>query len=355
MYAVVMAGGSGTRLWPKSRSSKPKQFHSLISSQSMLRETIERLEKGIPSENIFIIAGAVHIPPIKEQLTHIPHKNIVVEPMGRDTAPAVAVMGAILYKIDPKSVLAVLPADHHIANADEFQRILHLAADIAAKDDVVITIGIKPTYPETGYGYIEMNGAYKQEIAEVFWVKSFKEKPDPVTAEKYVSSWHYLWNSGMFVWSSETILKLYAELAPDIYEGAIRIADAYGTEKQQEVIEEVYPTFRRISVDYAIMEKAPKVCVIPGDFGWSDIGSWAALHDVLSTGSDANVVIGKHAGIDTHNCLIHGGDRLIATVGLDNLIIVDSDDVLLICPKGRAQDVKKLIEKLQSEGKAEYL
>ena len=354
MYAVIMAGGSGTRLWPKSRAAKPKQFHSLTSHKSMLRETVSRLEPLVPADSVYVIAGKSHLAPIWEQCDEIPRCNLIGEPVGRDTAPAVAVTAALLHKRDPSAVIVVLPADHYIADADEFRRILSLAADAASKDDVAVTIGIKPTYPETGYGYIEMDGEYTDGRNEVFWVRSFKEKPDPVTAEKYVSSWRYLWNSGMFVWATATILDLFKRHAPDIYEGAQRIAEAAGTEREAATLDEVYHGFRRISVDYAILEKAEKVLVVPGDFGWSDIGSWAALHDVLSDGSAHNVVIGKHAGVDTHNCLIHGTDRLIATVGLDNMIVVDADDVLLICPKGRAQDVKKLIEKLQEEG-PEYL
>ena len=355
MYVVIMAGGSGTRLWPKSRAAKPKQFHNLTSSRSMLRETVGRLESSVQPDDIYVIAGKTHMSPILEQLKNIPKSNLIAEPVGRDTAPAVAVAAAILYKRDPDGVVLVTPADHYIAEEEEFLRIVNVAAEVAAKDDAAVTIGIKPTYPETGYGYIEMDGEYSNGHSEVFWVNSFKEKPDPVTAEKYVSSWRYLWNSGMFVWAVKTVLDLFEKHAPDIYEGARKIADAFGTEHEQKVLDEIYPTFRRISVDYAILEKAEKVLVVPGDFGWSDIGSWAALLEVLSDEQTPNVVIGKHAGIDTYGCLIHGGDRLIATVGLDNMIIVDSDDVLLICPKGRAQDVKRLIEKIEEEGLVEYL
>lgn len=321
----------------------------------MLRDTVSRLETLVEPENICVIAGKCHMEPIASQVDQIPASNLIAEPMGRDTAPAVAVTAAVLHKRDPDAVLAVLPADHYVSDTDEFRRVLRLAAETAAGEDVVVTIGIKPTYPETGYGYIELDGEYSTAGGGVFWVNSFKEKPDPLTAERYVSSWRFLWNSGMFVWATRTILDLFQRLAPDIYDGAMKIADAWGGPDEQQILNEVYPAFRRISVDYAILEKADKVVVVPGDFGWSDIGSWAALHDVLSQGESTNVVIGEHAEVDTHNCLIHGGKRLIATVGLDNMIIVDSDDVLLICPKGRAQDVKKLIEKLQKEGKMQYL
>lgn len=355
MYVVIMAGGSGTRLWPKSRASMPKQFHCLTSEYSLLQETVSRLEPVTSTEDIYIIAGQSHRDAIQEQVGHVPDENVIVEPFGRNTAPAVAVTAALIHRRNPDAVMAVLPADHYITKGGEFRRLLEKASELAAKQNVAITLGIKPAYPETGYGYIEMGEPYEKHDEEVHWVKSFKEKPDLATAQAYVASWRFLWNSGMFVWSTRTILDLFKRFAPEIYEGAQRFAEAYGTPDQERVLNEVYNAFPSISVDYAILEKAEKVLVLPAEVGWSDVGSWAALHDVLCAEEDGNVVLGEHLGLDTHNCLVLGGDRLIATVGLDNMVIVDTEDALLICPKGRSQEVKHLIERLKAEGRVEYL
>jgi len=356
MYAVIMAGGSGTRLWPRSRKKRPKQFHSLTSEQSLLQETVARLEPTIAPENVYIIANKTHVKPIQEQLGQVPEANIIGEPVARNTAPAIGIMAVILEQKDPNAVMIVLPAAHYIERADDFRQLLELAEDTVREDDFLLTLGIKPTYPETGFGYIELANEYKEVGEEkIFWVKSFKEKPDLETAQKYVASWRYVWNSGMFVWKASSILDRFKKFAPEIYEGLERFRDALGTPREQEELAKVYKSFPNISVDYAILEKSERVLVIPADIGWSDIGSWKAVYDLLSFDGQINVVSGRHVGLDTYNCLIHGGNRLIATVGLDNMIIVDTDDVVLIMPKGRSQDVKKILDKLQKQGRTEYL
>lgn len=360
MYVVIMAGGSGTRLWPKSRVSKPKQFHSLTSKHSLLQETVNRLAPVTHAEDMYIIAGKSHLDSIRQQVAEIPKDNVVSEPVGRNTAPAVAVMAALIHKRDPNAIMVVLPADHYITKNDEFRRLVVKSVDIAARHPVALTLGIKPSYPETGYGYIEMGDRFDDDN-EAHWVRSFKEKPDVQTAQDYVTSWRFLWNSGMFVWSTRTILDLFERFAPEMYAGAMRYAEAHGTPEEETVLNEVYKGFESISVDYAILEKAEKVLVLPAEVGWNDVGSWAALHDVLCTdqalctGDHGNVVIGQHIGYDTYNCLILGDDRLIATIGLDNIVVVDAGDVVMVCPKGRSQDVKHLIDKLRKEGMSQYL
>ncbi|HOM71762.1 MAG TPA: mannose-1-phosphate guanylyltransferase [Armatimonadota bacterium] len=351
-----MAGGSGTRLWPRSRKDRPKQFHSLTSDRSLLQETVARLDPAIDSEHIYIIANKTHVRPIKEQLEWLDDSHIIAEPVAKNTAPAVGIMAVTLYEKDPDAVMLVLPADHFIAKGEDFRRLLGLAESIIREDDFLLTLGIKPTYPETGYGYIEIASEYK-EVGDdgIFWVKSFKEKPDAQTAQKYVTSWRYVWNSGMFIWKASAILDRFKKYAPEIYEGLERYRKAIGTPKEAEELAKVYKSFPNISIDYAILEKSERVLVIPADIGWSDIGSWQALYELLSFDQQTNVVAGRHVGIDTYNCLIHGGSKLIATIGLDNLVIVDTDDVLLIMPRGRSQDIKKLLDKLQKTGKTEYL
>ena len=356
MYAAIIAGGSGTRLWPRSRQNKPKQFQSLYSETTLLQETVKRLEPLVERENIYIIAGQSHEEIVREQLDWLPADNYVGEPMGKDTAPAVGVIATLIAHKDPDAVILVTPADHVILKEKLFRHMLEVAEQIAGEGPNVVTIGIKPTCAETGYGYIQMKESHRSvDDIDIYEVMSFKEKPDAKTAEEYVSSWHYVWNSGMFIWSAKTIMSLYREYAPEIYKLLMRYDAAIGTPSEAKVFEEIYDEFPRISVDYAILEHAKDIYVIPASIGWNDLGSWASLHDVMEQDEDGNAVVGNHVGVDTHNCLVHSKGRLIATVGLDNMIIVDGGDVLLVLPKGRSQDIKPLLEELKKQGKTDYL
>ena len=356
MYAAIIAGGSGTRLWPRSRQDKPKQFQALYGENSLLQETVRRLEPLVPRENVYVIANRSHEAIVREQLPWLAKDAYVGEPVGKDTAPAVGVAATIIHHRDPDAIILISPADHVILKEKLFRRLLEVAEQIASEGPNAVTIGIKPTNPETGYGYIEMADE-RRTIGEVdvHEVMSFKEKPDLETAEEYVASWHYVWNSGMFIWSAKTVMELFREHAPDIYKELIRFDAAIGTPDEAKVFEEIYDAFPRISVDYAIMEHAARVFVIPASIGWSDLGSWASLHEVMETDEDGNGVVGAHIGVDTHNCLVHSKGRLIATVGLDNMIVVDGDDVVLVLPKGRSQDIKHLLEEIKKQGKSHYL
>lgn len=356
MYAAIIAGGSGTRLWPRSRQDKPKQFQGLYSESTLLQETVRRLEPLIPREDVYVIANRSHEPIVREQLPWLAPESYVGEPMGKDTAPAVGVIATVIHHRDPNAVILITPADHVIAREKQFRRILEVAEKVASEGPNVVTIGIKPTAPETGYGYIQMTESRRVvDDIEVHRVASFKEKPDAKTAEEYVASWQYVWNSGMFVWSAKTILQLFKEHAPDIYKLLMRYDAAIGTPQEGKVFEEIYEAFPRISVDYAILEHARSIHVVPASIGWNDLGSWSSLHEIMESDEDGNTVVGTHVGLDTHNCLIHSKDRLIATVGLDNMIIVDGGDVVLVMPAGRSQDIKALLEELKKEGKTQYL
>lgn len=356
MHAAIIAGGSGTRLWPRSRQNRPKQFQPLYGDNTLLQDTVRRLEPLVKRENTYVIANQSHEPVVREQLPWLPPANYVGEPIGKDTAPAVGVIATLIHHHDPDAVILVTPADHIIAKEKHFRRLLEAAEQVAAEGPHVVTIGIRPTSPETGYGYIQMADSHRAvDDIEIHEVLSFKEKPDQRTAEEYVSSWRYVWNSGMFVWSAKTIMNLFRDHAPDIYKLLIRYDGAIGTPSEAKVFEEVYDAFPRISVDYAIMEHASSVFVIPASIGWSDLGSWASLHDAMECDESGNAVVGDHVGVDTHNCLIHSKERLIATVGLDNMIVVDGGDVMLVLPKGRSQDIKHLLEELKKEGKTQYL
>ena len=357
MYAAIIAGGSGTRLWPKSRQNKPKQFQSLYSESTMLQDTVSRLEPLIPRDNIFIIANQAHEDIIREQLPWLNAGNFVGEPVGRDTAPAVGVIATLIHHNDPDAIILVSPADHVILKEKTFRRQLEVAEHIASEGSNVVTIGIKPTAPETGYGYIQMSENHRQiDDVDVHEVISFKEKPDHKTAEEYISSWHYVWNSGMFVWSAKTVLDLFRNHAPDIHKLLVRYDGVIGKPEESKVFDQIYDEFPRISVDYAILEHARNIFVIPASIGWSDLGSWASLHEVKESDEHGNVVVGEHIGLDTHNCLIHTHPgRLITTIGIDNMIIVDAGDALLILPQGRSQDIKHLLDELKREGKTGYL
>lgn len=357
MYAAIIAGGSGTRLWPKSRQNRPKQFQSLYSDNTMLQDAISRLEPLIPRENIFIIANQSHESIIMEQLPWLKPGNFVGEPVGKDTAPAVGVISTLIHNNDPDAIILVSPADHVILKEKAFRRYLEVAEQIASEGPNVVTIGIKPTAPETGYGYIQMSENHRHvDDVDVHEVISFKEKPDAKTAEDYIASWHYVWNSGMFIWSAKTVLDMFRDHAPDIHKLLMRYDGAIGKPEESKVFEQVYEAFPRISVDYAILEHADSIFVIPAAIGWSDLGSWASLHEVKEPDKDGNVVVGEHIGLDTHNCLIHSEPgKLITTIGIDNLIIVDAGDALLILPQGRSQDIKTLLEEMKKEGKARYL
>ncbi len=306
MYAAIIAGGAGTRLWPKSRQDKPKQFQNLYSENTLLQETVRRLEPMVEHENIYVIANRSHEQSVRDQLPWLPKENYVGEPMGKDTAPAVGIIATLINKKDPDAVILVTPADHVISKEKHFRRLLEVGELIASEGPNIVTIGIKPTGPATGYGYIQMAEEHRSvDDIEVHKVLSFKEKPDIRTAEEYVSSWHYVWNSGMFIWSAKTITGLYRDYAPDIYRLLIRYDGAIGTPAETKVFEEIYDAFPRISVDYAILEHAKSIFVIPASIGWNDLGSWASLQEIMEPDENGNVVVGNHVGLDTHNCLIH--------------------------------------------------
>ncbi|MCX6343850.1 MAG: mannose-1-phosphate guanylyltransferase [Armatimonadetes bacterium] len=356
MYAAIIAGGSGTRLWPSSRREKPKQFHNLYGEHTLLQESVRRLEPLIKQEDIYIIANRAHESIVREQLPWLGKENFIGEPVGKNTAPAVGVIASIINKKDPDGVILISPADHIIAKEAIFRRILEVGNEVASEGPNTVTIGIKPTYSATGYGYIQMSESKKthKEI-DVHKAFSFKEKPDAKTAEEYVASWSYVWNSGMFMWSAKTIMHLFKEHAPDIYKLLARYEGALGTPEEAKVFDEMYEAFPSISIDYAILEHAHNIFVIPASIGWNDLGSWASLHDIMEKDEEGNAVKGKHVGVDTHNCLIHSKDRLIATVGLENMIVVDTGDVVLILPANRSQEIKSLLDELKKRGKGQYL
>ncbi len=356
--ALIMAGGRGERFWPRSRKNLPKQFLSLTDDgKTMLRLTTERLLPIVDINNIYIVTNRDYLPLIKEQLPSLPPENIICEPKGRNTAPCIALGAAHISLKHEDAVMMVLPSDHLVKYSSLFQSTLMDACEVAEEGDNLVTIGIPPDYPETGYGYIKFVNSLEQgsRNGRAFKVESFTEKPDLEKAKEYLASDDYLWNSGMFLWKLSTILKNYKKLLPDIYEGTLKIKEALGTPSEDIVLEEIFPKFESISIDYGIMEKADNIYTIPGNFGWDDVGSWLALERIKKSNEFGNIVDGNIVTINTNDCIIQGTDKLIAAVGLKDLVIVDTKDATLICDRDHTADIKKVLENLKICNRNEYL
>ncbi len=357
---VIPAGGGGTRLWPRSRQETPKQFLDIVSERTMLQETTDRVQDLVPPERLYVITNARHAEAVRGQLPAVPAGNIVGEPEGRDSAPAIGLMAAILEKTQgPETVMATLPADHVILDETKFRGILRASAQVAS-EGWLVTLGIPPTGPDIGFGYIQSGEVIQQETAAgvpVYAVKQFKEKPKREVAEDYLRQGGYYWNAGMFIASVRTLRDLYKTHLPQMEAGFAQIVAALGTESFNAVMREVFPTLEKISVDYGIAEKAGQVAVIPADIGWNDVGSWQRLAEILeSTGQHGeNVVVGHHLGVDTQGALIYSPDRLIATIGMDDIIVIDTPDATLICPRSRSEEVKQVVEELKARKRHDLL
>lgn len=345
--AVILAGGRGERFWPKSRTSRPKQFLSLTSDgETMIQKTVKRLSELVAIEDTFIVTNEKYLNLVGEQLPKLPEENIIAEPAARNTAPCIGLAAGIIQKkYGEDAVMLVLPSDHLIKFNAMFIDTLKQAVNVAQADKNLVTIGITPTYPETGYGYINFavkeyeNGAYK--------VIRFVEKPNIDRAKEYVTSGEYLWNSGMFVWKASSILYNIERYIPEMYAGLSRIFDNIGSDNFSEVLNREYPLLKSESIDFGIMEKAENIYTIPGNFGWDDVGSWLALERINPTNDYGNMIAGDVVSVETRNTTIIGGKKLIATVGVEDLVVVDTDDAILICAKDKTQDVKKVIENLK--------
>lgn len=352
LYALIMAGGTGSRLWPRSRTQHPKQFLDITGDLTMLQQSQQRLLPLIPLDRTLVATNRQYVEIVTRQLPDIPPENILGEPAGRGTAAAIGLAAVHLRKRNPDALMAVLTADHLIKKTDTFRQVLQAAADVAG-EDWLVTLGITPSYPETGYGYIE-RGEFLGMVGdfEGYRVERFVEKPDLSRAEGYVASGNYAWNSGMFIWRVRRILEEMERHMPELYEGLLKIEQDIHTEHAEDTLMSVFPNLPNQTIDYGIMEKAQQVAVLSVDIGWHDVGSWSAVYDVLPRDKANNVVVGRHITPDTVNSLVYSPKRLVATIGLDDVVIVDTDDVLLVCPRSRAQDVKKIVDILKSNGEA---
>lgn len=360
-YAVILAGGGGTRLWPKSRNDTPKQFLKLTGNRTMMQLAADRINKILPWEKIIVVTNKIYANDIKEQLPKIPEKNIICEPEKKDTALAMLVGSLYAKSLDPQAVIMNAASDHIVTDDAEYINIMTRALEIAAENDYLVTVGIKPTEPNTGFGYIKAGEILKKinDKLSLYEVSSFTEKPNLATAISYISTGEYYWNANMYVWSIETILKSFKKHAPNLYQATKDLYKLSG-EKFHQALTPIYAEAEKISIDYAISEKADNLVLIPGDFGWNDVGLWNVVYDLGEKNTQENVIINDDSNTHTvtinskHN-LVHTNNRLVALLDVNDMVVVDTDEILLIAPKNKSNDIKKIVEKLESEKRKNYL
>lgn len=349
-HVVIMCGGSGSRFWPKSRKMYPKQFLNTVGEKTMIQLTVDRIGKFIPLENIYMVTNKGYVGTIREQVPQIPAKNLIIEPMIKETAACIGYSAIKLLKKDPEAVMIVLPSDHYIQDEEKFMETLEQGLSIACSDNCLVTMGIRPTRPETAYGYIETGKS-----AEGNWriptykIKRFTEKPNREKAQEFIDKGTYLWNSGMFIWKATVLLKQYKKFLPEMYQCLKRISEHLGTPEEARVVEEEYEKIDGISIDYGILEKTWDVYVMESSFYWDDIGNWTALERYMPKDENGNSIKGCGKVLDAKNCILYGEKRLIAALGVEDLIIVETDDVVLVCKKDRDQDIKLLIKELAKD------
>ncbi len=362
-YVCLLAGGTGTRLWPRSRKKTPKQFAPLFHKRTLFQDTIKRVKDIVPVSRIFVITNARYLKDIHRQAPQIPLENIIGEPEKKNTAMAMGVASAWIQKRDPQAVVINLATDHLIKKPVAYRKTLLSASKIAYQKNKLVAVGIVPTFPHTGLGYIHLGQQIdSNSTSSIYQMKGFTEKPDEKTAQKFYKSGNYLWNANNYVYPVQLILEEFKKLSPDIYKNIHRVSQFIGTAKQNQVLKEEYSKVKENSIDYAISEKTKQMIVISGDFGWNDVGDWKVVYDLSPKDKNNNVVIrhgsddgGGHLDIDSHNNLIQFDDQLIVTIGVNNLIIVDTEDALLICDKNKAEDVKKAVQILKKKKLTQYL
>lgn len=358
LHVVIMAGGGGTRFWPRSRQKRPKQFLTLAGQRTLLQQAIDRVESLAAPAQTWIITSAQHVEETARQAPSLPRDQIVGEPCGRDTAACIGLGAALVALRDPQAVMLVMPADHVIEPERQFGTAVHVAAQLAQEHaNSLVTLGIPPTYPATGYGYIHTGELVSErQNVRVFKVRGFREKPDAELAEQMLATGEYFWNSGIFVWRAATILDELNRNQPTIAQAVRRIAEAWPTRERDSVFRREYEQLERISIDYAVMEKAAHVLTVQAPFRWDDVGAWLALERMNPQDAAGNTVLANHCGIQTKNCVIVGDSgQLITTVGVDNLLIVQDGDAILIADRRDEGSVKKLVEELKKRGLEKYL
>jgi len=358
LHAVIMAGGSGTRFWPQSRTTRPKQLLKLAGRRTMIQETIARVSPWIGHDQAWVVTNTVQADETMRQLPQVPVDHVLVEPAARNTAPCVGLAAIHLLAKDPDAVMLVMPADHVIGPPDVFRHAVERAARIVAEHpDQFVLFGIPPTYPSTGFGYIERGEPLGDPAEKAFRVTGFREKPDESTAQRYMDSGRFYWNCGIFVWRADRILAAIENFEPDIHDRLMRIKHEIGHLDYEAALTAEFPKAKSISIDYAVLERARDVCVLEAPFEWDDVGSWQSLTRLLGTDDAGNTIDGPHVGIDTKNCTVRDttGEHLIGTLGVEDLIIVHTPEATLVARKGDENAVKKLIEQIRERGFERYL
>jgi mannose-1-phosphate guanylyltransferase len=358
LHALIMAGGGGTRFWPRSRAQRPKQFLSFSGDKTLLQEAAERIEAYVGPESTWVITSALHQGQAAKQLPQLPSGRVLGEPCGRDTAACIGLGAALIARQDPKAVMMVMPADHLIEPAREFLRAARVAEQMAEEHpSALITFGIPPTFPATGYGYIHRaNEVAVLQGIPVYRVAAFREKPNSELAEQFVASGDYFWNSGIFVWKVSAILAALRERQPTLFAAVQRIAEAWQSPGFDKVFAAEYGALEKISIDYAVMEHATDVLVVQAPYRWDDVGSWLALERLHPQDHEENTVLAKHCGIHTHGCVIVGSpEKVIATIGVSNLLIIQDGDATLIADRREESTVKQLVELMKQKGLESFL
>lgn len=355
LFIVILAGGGGTRLWPKSREKTPKQFLSLYTDFSLMQDTYKRARLFVDDAHILVVSNKAYVEDVRKQLPTLPQQNIIAEPAKRETAPAMLLGSIVAHAQDPHAVVVNLASDHIATDEKEFVRVIRAAVHTASSSDSIVAVGITPTFAHSGLGYIKI-GAKLSDIdgLPLYKVDSFTEKPDVATAQKFIDTGKYFWNACNYVWSTKTILAAFTRYAPDTLSKMHPLVDLVGTDEFEAALGTAYKDIEKIAIDYAISEKADNLVLIPGDFGWNDIGDWKVVYDLQKKNADGMVVLTSKEPVDvyTHestNNLVHTHDRTIALVGVHDLVVIDTGEILLVMPKEKSQDVKKIVEKIKEQ------
>ena len=353
VFVVILAGGGGTRLWPKSRNKKPKQFLKLYSSKSLMQDTYARARLLVDSDHIIVVSNKEYIDDVKMQLPELPTQNIIGEPAKRETAPAMLLGALIAFKRDPLAVVVNLASDHILSDETEFQSVLRAAITVASGKKSLVAIGITPTFPHLGMGYIKIGSELEQvDHHSVFHVENFTEKPELEKAKAFLTTGKYFWNACNYVWNVTTLMTAFERYSPTILTSMEPLLEVIDTPQFTDMVEKIYKSIEKIAIDYAVSEKADNLVLIPGDFGWNDIGDWKVVYDLQKKNNLGNVLLsqgdlGEIVLHDSHNNLVHSADRLVALVGMNDTVVIDTGEILLVMPKDRAQDVKKIVEQLK--------
>lgn len=355
MYCLLMAGGSGTRFWPKSREKTAKQYLNIYGKKSLIENTISRFEKIVPPENLYIVTKEAQKKEIKKYIGKVPENNIIFEPVGKNTAPCIGLGALLIQHKDPEGILIVSPADHLIQKEKKFSQTINTAVKVAEEHNCFVTIGISPDRPATGYGYIQSKKSIGPiNTIDVYKVRTFAEKPDTETAEKFIESGDFFWNSGIFIFKIKTFFIALKKYLPELHEGLSELKKSLDKKNFEKKLHKIYPKLKSISIDYGIMEKTDNVCVVKGDFPWNDLGSWEQVYQISPKNKEGNVLHGNVITQDVNNSYI-STDKMLAVVGLKDVVVVQNDDATIICRKDKSEDIKNIVLQLKKKNLKKYL